>query len=136
MKGKGTPEEPGEATVGYALCFTRRGRAPAAHAIAHPQIDDQDPLAFFITNEAKLIINPKILRHTNAPIFDKEGCMSYPDEPPKLMGRYRLMTVEYYSVDENNKLIGPFLYEVKGLEARIWQHEIDHLNGKYVYDEV
>lgn len=134
-KGKGTPEAPGEMTVMYALCYTKRGPYASAYAIAHPQIDDKDPLAFFVTREGHVIINPKIKRKTKHQLLRKEGCMTFPDRVPVHVERSYRLEVEYQTIDENNQLSTPEVLEVKGQMAQVFQHEIDHLNGECVYNE-
>lgn len=107
-----------------------------AYAIAHSQVNSSDPLRFFVTRE-EIIVNPKIIRHTNYKHRKTEGCMSFPfTESLAPTQRYNKMTVEYQTVEERGGEM--HLSEIKtrelhGLEAQIWQHEIDHFNCKYIY---
>jgi len=69
------------------------------------------------------MINPQIVSHSKDTVRDSEGCLSLPDVVVSIKRR-RLFTVEY--LDEK--------WEVQcrtfeGFEARIVQHEIDHLVG-------
>jgi peptide deformylase len=74
-------------------------------------------------NDITIMCNPIILRHGKEVEFLQESCLSYPNKRSSV-GRYRVIDVEYF--DENWSLVKATL---KGLVARIVQHEIDHLNG-------
>lgn len=113
------------------LCFMPHGVHKGGYAVAHPQIDDKDPLRFFVTSGSEVIINPKIIRHTQFGILKQEGCLSYPEVPKASVERFYKVTCEF-QVILNDKLSEPKTIELKGLPAQIWQHEIDHLNAKYV----
>lgn len=123
------------------LCSIPRGAYPHAMALAHSQIDSKAPLRYFVLPSGFLVINPLIVAHTQVPVMDEEGCMSFPDMPRKaLVPRYHKIEVEYQTliVDPNTKkpILGPFVkIGLSGKEARVFQHEICHLNGCCIYDE-
>lgn len=129
-----------EAKVLYALCFMANGLAVGAKAMAHPQIEDKDPLRFFVTADKKLIINPIITKHTNTTVESKEGCFSFKDNPPIVVQRWHKIEVEFITlmVDSENKDKFKFSSILKeklsGLEARIWQHEQNHFDGLYIFN--
>ena len=58
----------------------------------------------------------------------EEGCLSLPEQYADVE-RSKEIVVEY--IDENKKIIKK---EIDGYEARILQHEIDHLSGKLFVD--
>jgi len=116
----------------YKLCYAKTGPYASAFAVAHPQIDDKDPLRFFVTKDREIIINPVIQRHTNALILEKEGCMTYPAAAMTPVGRYYKCEVLYKTMD-GKKLIEKH-EKMKGTRARIFQHEINHLDAIYIYD--
>ena len=58
----------------------------------------------------------------------EEGCLSLPEQYADIE-RPKKITIEY--IDENKQSI---TREVDGYEARILQHEIDHLFGKLFVD--
>jgi peptide deformylase len=122
-----------EAKVLYNLCYSLVGIYPGAHAMAHPQIDDKDPLRFFVTANKEIIINPKITRHTKTPVDSKEGCMSYSDQPKKMVGRYHKVEVDYQTLDNDGKLTEVMHSNIQGKNSFITQHEVDHLDAKYIY---
>ncbi|WP_426358380.1 peptide deformylase [Pseudocolwellia sp. HL-MZ19] len=76
------------------------------------------------------IINPKIIAHGNETEKDWEGCLSVPSIRG-LVPRYNSIHVSYYDQQDNkhNKDLSGFL-------ARIFQHEIDHLDGLTFIDRV
>ena len=74
------------------------------------------------------IINPKILRRSSSSATDWEGCLSFPG-PFGRVPRARWIDVEYVN-ESGEKTRERF----SGLWARIFQHELDHLDG-VVYTE-
>lgn len=70
-----------------------------------------------------VIINPRIISHSKEINYYWEGCLSF-DGARGLVPRYSKVKVSY--LDENfKKKTGEFA----GYQARVFQHEIDHLNG-------
>ena len=61
-------------------------------------------------------------------IIMEEGCLSLPKQYADIE-RPESITVEY--INEKNEIIGEKKY---GFEARVLQHEIDHLEGKLFID--
>ena len=74
------------------------------------------------------LFNPKILSYSKEKILMEEGCLSLPEQYAEIE-RPKIINVQY--LNDNNKLISK---EVDGVEARILQHEIDHLSGKLFVD--
>lgn len=120
----------------FNLCFTKRGNFQGAFAIAHPQINKKDPLRFFVTKDKEIIINPVMIRHTEVAVFGMEGCLSWPDREMVNVPRYHKCEFEYYSLTPEYKLTGKLLRKLSGLDAKIFQHELDHLDAKFIYDYV
>jgi peptide deformylase len=103
-------------------------------ALAHPQVNNQEPLRFFVTRQA-IIVNPKIIRHTESCVVDKEGCMSL-KEGQEFFDKSRWYKIEMeYQVVVKGKLSSVLKLDAKGFLARVFQHEIEHLDGKYCFDE-
>jgi peptide deformylase len=78
-----------------------------------------------------VLINPKIESHSKAELQDWEGCLSLP-AVRGFVPRYKQIIVSYY--DETGKkqrrIIDKFFM------ARVFQHEIDHLNGMLYVDRM
>lgn len=123
----------------YRLCYERNGLYSGAYAMHHSQIDDQDPLSFYVTADRSIIINPKIIRHSNYTKDSKEQCMSFPDKEPIIVQRWQKLELEYQTVmtDPNDekkiKLSNKIVEGMSGFSALVAQHETDHSNGKLIY---
>jgi peptide deformylase len=104
----------------------------AVMALAHCQVEKKDPLRFFTTVDGELIINPVIIRHTEVTVDSLEGCVSFPSEPSIIVQRWNKCEVKY-QVLENNKLVEKE-EKLSGLRAKVFQHEIDHFDAKYIYE--
>jgi len=122
------------------LCNVPRGRqAGGAHAIAHTQVCNTDPLRFFVLQNGMVVINPIIVNHTNYSVFKKEGCMSFPDDPMKeMVSRYHKVVAMFQSFAKKDDgtvvLTKPMTEHLTGMMAEIFQHECQHCNGHYIYD--
>ncbi len=96
------------------------GRTPS-----RPDLENQDP------EDARIVlINPKIVAYGKKQDEMWEGCLSLPGVRG-VVPRPLSITVRY--TDENGAKI---TREVKGLLARVFQHEIDHLNGTVYVDRI
>lgn len=122
-----------DAHVMYNLCFTQNGPYPGGYAVAHPQIDNKDPLRFFVTNDKKIIINPSITRHTRHAVDSVEGCLSFPHLMPIRVDRYHKIEVKYQTLNADGKISDFLVDSLSGRNAFIWQHEIDHLDAILIY---
>ena len=74
-------------------------------------------------NLKKVIINPRIISEYGDCLDYEEGCLSIP-EINSLVARKSSIEIEYYNQDFN--LIKE---NISGMEARVMQHENDHLKG-------
>ena len=79
----------------------------------------------------KILINPKIVIDKESGTFNSyEGCLSVPDIRGKEK-RYKKISLNYFDNE------GKEIYEkIDGLEAIVYQHEIDHLDGYLFTDKV
>ena len=124
-----------------AMCHLPRGKYSGIAALAHPQIEDKDPLRFFVLPNGAVVINPVITDHTKVPVFKKEGCMSFADEEAKnMIPRYNKITVTYQTLARADEKSDPVLSkpqteELNGGTSHAFQHECGHLNGTNIYDE-
>ncbi len=76
------------------------------------------------------IINPEIIKHSKTTTKDWEGCLSIPGIRG-LVPRYDSITVKY-----TNRFGALINSSFTGFIARIFQHEIDHLNGLVFLDRL
>ena len=74
------------------------------------------------------VINPEISRQSKETELGNEGCLSIPDYMGEIE-RYNTVTVK--GLDRHGK---SFKLKTKGWMARIFQHEIDHINGVLFID--
>jgi peptide deformylase len=82
------------------------------------------------TMEPTVMINPYLVSHSGEVVKDWEGCLSVPGIRG-LVPRYRRIEIEY--MNQDGKLIKQ---ELTDFVARIFQHEVDHLNGKVFLDRL
>ena len=81
-------------------------------------------------NHGRLVlINPAIIAHEGA-VTGREGCLSVPDYTGNVV-RAQTLTLEARAEDGRLQR-----YEMEGFEARVAQHEIDHLDGLLFVDRV
>lgn len=118
----------------FDICFIPVGKYSGALAMAHPQIDNNDPLRFFVTKDREIIINPVITRRVGHTSNSIEGCMSHTDEPTITVQRPHKIEVEYQTLDKDYKLSKVLTGTRKGKDAFVFCHELDHMDGKYIYD--
>lgn len=69
------------------------------------------------------MFNPVIKSHSETTEVDEEGCFSVPDIYDAVR-RWTSITVEF--LDESGK---PKSMRLSGFNARVVQHEVDHLDG-------
>jgi peptide deformylase len=90
--------------------------------VANPA-DDHDPSTLLVA------INPEVVE-SDGELVSNEGCLSVPDFREEVRRAYRVLL---RAVDRNGN---PFEVEGQGLLARIFQHEMDHLNGLFFVDRL
>lgn len=80
-----------------------------------------------------IIINPKIISHSEEKIYvgEGEGCLSINRDVEGIVPRYARITVEAQDIDGNT-----FRIRVREDIAIAFQHEIDHLNGILFIDHI
>lgn len=99
-------------------------------ALAAPQIGVQKQVVVWdIDDEPLAIINPEVIESDGEWAFD-EGCLSIPGLYVEML-RPKKVLVRGVSLDGEIIEI-----EADELEARMFQHEIDHLNGVLMFDRL
>lgn len=116
------------------------------YAMAQPQVSSK-PLRYFVMNpladksivkqfEGLLIINPRILsKDKDTRIMHPEGCMSYPFRGVRKVKRFKNIVVTYTVVKDLNhpEYVTLDNKELTGMASMIFQHELEHLNGKSIW---
>lgn len=75
-------------------------------------------------------VNPRVVASSDEKTSMKEGCLSFPKLFVSVF-RPSECEVEYQDLDGQMRKIA-----CEGLEARVFQHEIDHLNGLTMLDRI
>ena len=81
------------------------------------------------TPKLYVIINPEIVAHSDEMVDGTEGCLSLPGYVGNVL-RHEAVTVK--ALNRKGK---PIRIKAKGWLARIFQHEIDHLDGVLFIDK-
>jgi peptide deformylase len=76
-----------------------------------------------------VLFDPELL-HSEGSEIRREGCMSVPDFPADVR---RALRVVVRGTDEHGH---ERVIEAEGFEARAFQHELDHLDGRLILDRV
>jgi peptide deformylase len=100
-------------------------------ALAAPQIGVQKQIVVWEVDEdgPMAIINPQIVESSGEWVYD-EGCLSIPGLYVEMM-RPNEVLVRGFTVDGDEVEI-----EANELMGRMFQHEIDHLNGVLMFDRL
>ena len=93
--------------------------------LAAPQVGISKQIVVVLINESpKCFINPEIISHSQETETCEEGCLSIP-ETFIPVERYKSIKIKYRDLSGR-----PRVETYENLEARVLQHEIDHLFGK------
>lgn len=103
--------------LGVGLAATQLG---VLHRLLVYRVHPEAPVA--------ALINPEIEWRGNEQEIAEEGCLSL---PAVLVEVERPIHVRVGAVDGNGE---PIVIEASGLEARVIQHEMDHLDGVLILD--
>ena len=99
-------------------------------ALAAPQIGVQKQIVVWdIDDEAMTLINPEIVESDGEWVYS-EGCLSIPELYVDIL-RPNQVLVRGLDIDGNEIEI-----EADELMGRMFQHEIDHLNGVLMFDRM
>lgn len=111
--------------------LTKTFKDPEGVGLAATQVGLQD--SFFVAKKVEgfiSVINPKILSKGKRTKKYFEGCLSVPNMWGEVK---RAINIKVSYQESNGKLVTKLL---KGVEAWIFQHEVDHLNGILFSDRV
>ncbi len=83
-----------------------------------------------VEGKSLTLINPEIIWQSDETEITEEGCLSFPGIFTEVE-RAKRTRVKYITIDNEEKVV-----EGEGLSARVFQHEIDHLNGILFIDRI
>lgn len=110
--------------------FTTMYETDSGIGLAAPQIGVQKQIFVWDIDEGpRVIINPVIAESSGEWVYE-EGCLSIPGLAVELV-RPKQVLLEGVDLDGNR-----VQYEADELEARLFQHELDHLNGVLMFDRM
>lgn len=78
----------------------------------------------------QVYVNPVLTAMSKKTSKGREGCLSLPNVE-LLIPRHNTCGIEYQDLEGSHKTSAS-----TGLLARVWQHEVDHLNGILITDRV
>lgn len=121
-----------QTTFKEMVALTKTFVDPEGVGLASTQIgeDGQYFIAKMDDNTFKMFINPKIVKVSKKVKTYLEGCLSI----PKYWGethRFFWVDAVYTNLEGQEEKT-----RLKGFEAWVYQHEVDHLNGKLFVDKV
>lgn len=99
--------------------------------LAAPQVGVVDRLfTWEVDEEHGVIVNPVIVKRSREKVDGEEGCLSLPGLVYPV-ARHQSVRVE--GLDEHNRPVG---IDAEDFLARVFQHEIDHLDGLLFVDRL
>lgn len=116
-------EDSREHEVGVALAAIQIDE-PYKIVIVRNDFENKDDKTF------QVFINPEVMKTEGELEEDFEGCLSVTDIYGKVP---RYSKVRVRAMDENGQLVR---IKAEGFLARVFQHEIDHINGKLFVDHL
>ena len=114
------------AAPGVGLAATQLGIRQRVIVVEYPpegaDDDEETPPKLYV------VVNPEIARRSEETVTAAEGCLSIPGYMGEV-ARHTSVTVK--GLNRRGK---PFQLKARGWTARIFQHEIDHLDGVLFID--
>jgi peptide deformylase len=85
-------------------------------------------VGYFFSQKLTALINPRIVRKEHQKVIFREGCLSCPDR------EVDILRAEVVMIVAENLNGDKIVKKISGISARIFQHELDHLDGKLITD--
>jgi peptide deformylase len=115
---------------GVGLAAPQIGVMQRLFVAAIPITEDDDSEPHPQSGETHVLINPVVVRTASNIIEGEEGCLSIPN------WRGLVERPEWVEVRAQDVSGRSFKVKVNDLLARIFQHEIDHLDGRLYLDHI
>lgn len=117
------------------------GRWSEAYALTHSQVVNEGGVKrFFVVNRNDeiigkvfrhdVIVNPVIVGRSEEMVKFYDACMSVPNRKPQKIRRHAWLRVKY-QVPLFGRWLRTVQEKVDGLKAHVFEHEIEHFEGKY-----
>ncbi len=114
----------------FVLDMIETMRSADGAGLAAPQVGvNKRIIVINYQDEDFVFINPEIIKRSKETAVDKEGCLSLPGVEKEVE---RAVKITVKSLDYSGNEI---VIEAENLLARIFQHEIDHLDGILLIDK-
>lgn len=116
--------------LGKDMIETMQKSDPEGVGLAGPQVGVSKRIIVVLTEQGPAVfINPEILKKSRETEITEEGCLSLPGV---LLKKKRAKSIELEALDTEGK---KGKIKAEGILARIFQHEIDHLDGILIADK-
>lgn len=133
LSARCVPAEPGLAMRRLLGDMVATMLIEGGHGLAANQIGHNVRAIVFMSGDEKKnaigCLNPRIVKRSGIKVKSVEGCLS---APGLVVTKRRAASI---TVEAMSALGNVFMFEVTGLEAAVVQHEIDHLDGKGIWDD-
>jgi len=111
------------AAPGVGLAAPQIGESLRLVVVEYAEDEDEN-----VKPKKYVLVNPEIIKRSEEMVTDVEGCLSLPGLAGRVE-RHQAVTVK-----AKNRFGKPLKIEAEGWLARIFQHEIDHLDGVLYID--
>ena len=80
-------------------------------------------------NFFKVLINPEVIQKSSTTQISREACLSLPNDEDYFIERSSRLKVSYQTI--SGRIV---IESFTGLDAAVFQQEMDHLNGVLIRD--
>lgn len=112
----------------YAQSNEKIAKGYAANQLIDLTVNERLMARMFAKKNEKGIfevyINPRITGFESESYWAEEYCLTWPGKAINVEERYKVIQVKYWTPKGHERMT-----ELSGVQAQIWQHEQDHLDG-------
>lgn len=112
------------------LLDTAKANSDNCAGLAANQIGEHLRICVYLNKKGEYVpvVNPRIISRSKEVKSQYESCLSHPDTDAVKVRRYKAIKTKEYDIATKKYVKRTY----KGFQARIIQHEIDHMNGKLI----